>query len=296
MAETIRTHEVVVIGCGLMGSAIARALAATGRSVAAWNRTHSKAAALAADGVTAVRDIGDAIAAAPLVIGCTTGYDTLWSALADVESGWDGTTLVNLTAGTPAEAEQMEARVVAVGARYLDGMIVCYPDAIGTPDGFLCYAGPSSVWADHAEQLTALGGRTRYLSGGIGAAKAMAEWCGAFFVPSLVSYIEAVAFAADQGVTRDEIDALTAMMIALLSQAVPTISAAVSSGEHGTDQATINTFHDPSVAVVQAMEAHGHRALMFSAAMARMRAAIDSGLGERGMSALALAGRQDVAV
>ncbi|MCV7081858.1 NAD(P)-binding domain-containing protein [Mycolicibacterium insubricum] len=48
MAES---HDVVVLGCGLMGSALARSFATRGYSTGTWNRTHERAEALAADGV-----------------------------------------------------------------------------------------------------------------------------------------------------------------------------------------------------------------------------------------------------
>ncbi|WP_415095019.1 NAD(P)-binding domain-containing protein [Nocardioides sp.] len=46
------SHDIVVLGCGLMGSALARAFAAAGHATGAWNRTYEKAEALAPRGVT----------------------------------------------------------------------------------------------------------------------------------------------------------------------------------------------------------------------------------------------------
>jgi prephenate dehydrogenase len=37
------SHDVTVVGCGLMGGALARALVRDGWSVAAWNRTYERA-------------------------------------------------------------------------------------------------------------------------------------------------------------------------------------------------------------------------------------------------------------
>jgi threonine dehydrogenase-like Zn-dependent dehydrogenase len=54
-------YDVAVLGCGLMGAALVRALAKTGRSVAVWNRTPDRAEALAGDGVTPIRTVGDAV-------------------------------------------------------------------------------------------------------------------------------------------------------------------------------------------------------------------------------------------
>src|SRR4051794_4046065 len=51
------TYDVAVVGCGLMGAALARRFAASGLRVAAWNRTYSRAEALASDGVIPVESV-----------------------------------------------------------------------------------------------------------------------------------------------------------------------------------------------------------------------------------------------
>jgi 3-hydroxyisobutyrate dehydrogenase len=47
---------ITILGAGLLGSGFARALARQGHEVRVWNRTAAKAAALAADGITAIAD------------------------------------------------------------------------------------------------------------------------------------------------------------------------------------------------------------------------------------------------
>ena len=288
MTGNPRTHDVAVIGCGLMGAAIARTLAGSGLSVVAWNRTRSKAEALAGDGITAIADIQVAVSSASLIIAVTADYDSLWSNIADT-TDWDGATLVNLISGTPDEVDQMHERITAKGARYLDGMVVCYPEGIGTPEAFLSYAGAPDAWADHAEVLHRLGGQTHHVSDNPRISMVMTAWYSAFYVSALASYVEAVGFAADQGVSCEDIDRLTPLLIELIGHAAPEISAAVTTGAHATDQATIDTFHDGSVPVLKMMQDAGHYARMFSAALDCTNAARERGLGDQGYSALATA-------
>lgn len=289
MADTTHPHDVAVLGCGLMGAAIARTLATTGLSVAAWNRTPSKAEALAGDGVTPITDIHDAIASASLIIAVTADYDSLWSNIA-ATNAWAGRTLVNLATGTPDEVDQMHERITAKGALYLDGMVVCYPDGIGTRKAFLSYAGSPEAWAEHSGVLRRLGGQTHHVSADPRISMLMTVWYSAFYVSALAAYVEAVGFAADQGIGREDIDNLTPLLIDLVRHAAPEISAAVTSGEHATDQATVDTFHDGSVPVLSVMHEAGHHARMFTAALESMIAARVLGLGRQGYSALSVAG------
>jgi 3-hydroxyisobutyrate dehydrogenase-like beta-hydroxyacid dehydrogenase len=70
MTDT-NSYDIAVGGFGLMGSALARAFAKSGHSVAVWNRTYERAEALAGDGITPVRLIEDAVGSAGLVVACT---------------------------------------------------------------------------------------------------------------------------------------------------------------------------------------------------------------------------------
>jgi ornithine cyclodeaminase/alanine dehydrogenase-like protein (mu-crystallin family) len=127
------THDVAVIGCGLMGAALARALADSGRSVAAWNRTPERAEALAGDGITPVRAIEDAVRSTRLIVACLSTYEATVAALEPV-AGWDGAVLVNLASGAPEEAAELRRWAAQRGAEYLDGSIVGYPQDIGSAE------------------------------------------------------------------------------------------------------------------------------------------------------------------
>jgi len=116
-------YDVAVLGCGLMGTALVRALAKSGHSVAVWNRTPGRAEALAGDGITPIRTVGDAVDSSRLIIACMSTYDSTISALESV-ADWTGATLVNVASGAPEEAEVLAGWAAERGAQYLDGSIV----------------------------------------------------------------------------------------------------------------------------------------------------------------------------
>jgi choline dehydrogenase-like flavoprotein len=74
-----KTYDVAVIGCGLMGSALARTFARNGLSVAVWNRTPERAEALAGKGISAVRavDVAGALSTPRGRLQFDVGRDTL---------------------------------------------------------------------------------------------------------------------------------------------------------------------------------------------------------------------------
>ena len=66
--------RVSVIGLGLMGSALAKALVAKGYEVTVWNRSHEKAAEFA--GLTQVADsVFDAFSASSVIVVCVLNYE-----------------------------------------------------------------------------------------------------------------------------------------------------------------------------------------------------------------------------
>ncbi|GAA1102433.1 NAD(P)-binding domain-containing protein [Nocardiopsis metallicus] len=130
--------EITVLGCGLMGSALARALAAAGHPVTVWNRTPERAEALAGERMSAERTVAEAVGSARLVVACLADYAATLAAI-DPVTDWTGTTLVNLASGAPSEVEEMERRIEGRGGRYLDGAVLAYPDDIGTPGAMIVY-------------------------------------------------------------------------------------------------------------------------------------------------------------
>lgn len=150
--------SIAVLGCGLMGSSVARALAASDHAVRVWNRTSEKARALEdTPGIVAADSPADACRHADLVVSVLEGYDVVRELLLDVPD-LRGGTFVNLTTGVRGDARDMQQRVESAAARYLEGTVLSYPQNIGTPQGLIVYSGPSEVFSEHRHVLMALGG------------------------------------------------------------------------------------------------------------------------------------------
>jgi 3-hydroxyisobutyrate dehydrogenase-like beta-hydroxyacid dehydrogenase len=157
------TADVTVLGCGLMGSALAKALARAGSNVVVWNRTPAKAAALVGPGISAAQVLDEATSVAPVVVVSFGTYDDVKSTLAGARIA-TGTTLVNVTSGGPDQAIELQKWAADRGLGYLDGVVWAYPDDITAAAGQIAFSGPKDLWDRHAEVLTTLAGAVFQIS------------------------------------------------------------------------------------------------------------------------------------
>lgn len=290
---TPTTCDVAVIGCGLMGSALAKALAGAGHTVAVWNRTPERAQAIAGGGVTAVSSIDEAVRSAGLVIACTSTYDAARAALSAV-TDWDDTPLVNLGSAAPHEVIAMARWAHERGIGYLDGSILCFPGQVGTPEGLILYSGSGPVWSAHQATLMSLGASSAHIAEEVQAASVMdAAIVGSFYVSSVSAYIEGAGFALAMGVTAETLESVTDSVIGSIRRATREAVAAIEDDSYVTDQATLAVYAEGSRHVLAGMHAAGHHPRLLAAAVEGLAAGEAAGLGDLGLYALAKVARTD---
>lgn len=79
--------SVAVLGTGVIGSAVARNLAAAGLETSAWNRTSERARPLADDGVRVVEDIAEAVGGVDAVLTALSDGDAVEDVMAGAGGG-----------------------------------------------------------------------------------------------------------------------------------------------------------------------------------------------------------------
>ncbi|MFJ5097232.1 NAD(P)-dependent oxidoreductase [Streptomyces sp. NPDC088557] len=151
------TSSVTVLGLGLMGRALAGAFLEAGHPTTVWNRTDSKAAALVAGGARLAPTPADALRPDTLTILCLTDYGAVHEVLGADGVDLRGTTLINLTSGSSAQARETARWAEERGARYLDGAVMAVPSSIGTPEATVLHSGPEELFAAHEPTLATLG-------------------------------------------------------------------------------------------------------------------------------------------
>ncbi len=202
--------DVTVIGLGAMGSALARAFVGAGHNVAVWNRTAGRMAPLIRLGARGLETLPDALESSRVIVVCIDNYAATRALLgADgVAGALAGKTLVQLSTGTPKEARESEAWIKELGANYLDGAILPYPEDIGAEDAKILVAGPSSVFQECRPLLACLAGDLRHVGENIAAAAVLDM---AFLTEELCGYLGALHGAQvclSEGVAPETLAAL----------------------------------------------------------------------------------------
>jgi len=171
--------NVTVIGLGLMGSALARALSAADLEVTVWNRSASKTRSLELepDTVTVADTIVDAIKASSIIVICIRDYQATDELLRldAVEAELKCKVIVQLSTGTPSKAREAQAWATSIGAIYLDGEIMAFPDAIGTESCAILYAGEVPTFENCGAVVDAFGGTSQLVGTDPGSAAALSN-------------------------------------------------------------------------------------------------------------------------
>lgn len=238
------SSNILVVGCGLMGSSIAKMLSASGCKVAAWNRTHEAAERLSAFGVTSERCLSASIKAADYVFLVVSNYEICKTILNGHEGCFAGKVVINLTSGTSEQAEEVGAIVSQANAQYLDGSIWAMPNGIGSEGTCLAYSGASPVWEGARAILMHLGGASRHVGESFSSANVLeAAFPGTFYMTSILSFIEGIALCKAYGITEQTILEAVAPTIALLQSNMTQTVKKIFESDFDTDQATLDVFH-----------------------------------------------------
>src|SRR5437879_3532953 len=125
MSNEPAEFDVAVLGCGNMGSAIARAALASGRRVVVWNRSADRARALRAHGAEVRESADGAIRSAPIAIVCvSTSADARAVLESAAPAAFAGVTVLNVTSSGPDDSVEFGRWADAREISYLDGVIL----------------------------------------------------------------------------------------------------------------------------------------------------------------------------
>ncbi|WP_396910260.1 NAD(P)-binding domain-containing protein [Mycolicibacterium sp.] len=277
------TYDVLVVGCGFMGSAIARNLADQGLRVAAWNRTFEKAQALSEFHVTPVRDIDSAVGQSDMVVAITATYDHVYAAMGGV-SAWEGQLLVNLTSGRPDESDTFAEWASELGVEVLDGSILNYPRQVGTAEAYFMYSGPLAAW-QRGEPVLKLLGPSHYVPGAQSLSSELLQGMCAFLIPALSSFVEAATYLHRRGMPKQPLLHAADYLSGSLQRTLAEVVEALETGDLASDQASLETFAESVEGALAAFAAEGLNARILRATLDALDAARAEGLGEMSLYA-----------
>ena len=167
--------DITVIGLGLMGAALARAIQSAGHDLTVWNRSAAKTQPFADSGASAAADIASAVSASPVLLICIDNYASTHAMLSqeNITPLLAGRTVIQLSTGSPKQAEEAAEWMNANQAHYLDGAILAGPNEIGTDDGQILLCGDEKGHSQSGDLLDCLCGQVRYLGTNVRAASAL---------------------------------------------------------------------------------------------------------------------------
>ncbi len=155
--------DISVLGLGKMGSALAKSLLASGRSVTVWNRSADKAQPFIGAGAEVATSAADAISASDVSILCIRNHKSTAELLRPISGNLPGKTVLQLSTGSAKEAEELVDLVTAAGAEWLIGMINAYPSGIGKAEASILCASPTKVWDEYGDVVRTLGGASEHI-------------------------------------------------------------------------------------------------------------------------------------
>ncbi|MEV6657308.1 NAD(P)-binding domain-containing protein [Nocardia fluminea] len=278
--------DIALLGCGNMGAALGRALLAAGYTVTAWNRSAEKSQALEAFGAQAASTADQAVGSALATITCLGTYGDVEEVLGTVDLP-DGHTLINVTTGSPGDADRMNQWADTQRVRYLDGAILAFPEQIGSPTCQILVAGSPDAWEAHRELVLAMGGASRHVCGNANGANVLdLAGVGAFYGVSILGFIEAARYVTACGVSVDELMLVARQLDGILHAAQQQCVETLTTGDFSTDQATIDVYHSGSVTFRDTMTDRVGAAPMVEAAAGLLARGAAAGFGKESLYAL----------
>lgn len=287
MSDTSRFPPVTVLGAGPMGRALAGAFLDAGHPVTVWNRTRGRLDELVARGAREAATVAGAVRPGSLVVVCVLDYDALHAILEPAAPALAGSTVLSLTADTPARARQAAGRFAELGVPYLDGSVLSPAPSIGTDDAVLLYSGPAELYDRHRDTLGALGGTGTWLGTDPGRAAAYDVALLDLFWTAVSGWVHALALARAQGVAARGLVPHARGILRIVDDVVGGFADDLDDGRFDRDTASLRSALAGMEHVADTAEQSGVDSGVLRAAAAVARRAVIDGFGDDGVSRLA---------
>lgn len=149
--------KVTVVGCGVMGSAIIRALMAKDFQVTIVDLNMEAAQPYIEKGAKYAAALDESREEDFILLNLPT-HDIAAAVIKNTsDKKLAGKILVDTTTSTPSEVKDMAAITAERNMIHLDAAIEVYPGDIGTPTGYIVYAGSEKAFNETKPALEALG-------------------------------------------------------------------------------------------------------------------------------------------
>lgn len=297
MSESASLSPITVVGAGVMGSAIIRALLAAGYPVSVWNRTETRAQLLAQEGAALAPRVAEAIRASPITLMCISNQAAVRELLDDpeVQDALRSRTLVQLTTGTPRECRGGQAFASEHAINYLDGAIMAYPRTIGSDRAVILYAGDQDAFAANEALFKTLG-TARFVGEDAGRPALIDAALIGLFYGTLAGFLHGTILARSAGLDLDSyLELALPFFRGFVSDAVDETGDRLRSRNYADPQSSMYThLGGIDLLVIGASEEAGIEHEMMNAIKRMFERAIAAGRGDQDISSLVESALTDV--
>ncbi|MFE9814261.1 NAD(P)-dependent oxidoreductase [Streptomyces sp. NBC_00236] len=289
-ATVVARPVVAVLGTGIMGAAMARSLLRAGLDVRVWNRTHAKAAPLAADGATVAATAAEAVRGADVLLAALNDSTAVAAALTAASDGLRrGQILLQSSTVGPEGTADLAQRAADLGLVYLDAPVAGTRRPAEEGKLTVLVSGPSAARRDVEPVLDAIGQRTVWVAEEPGAASRLKLVVNTWVITMVSGVAECLNLAEGLGVDPQAfLDVVKGGP--LDSGYLQGKSAAVLSGDLTPSFALSTALKDTRL-ILDAAESSGVRLDLTAASAARFERAEAAGHGDEDMIATYYAGR-----
>jgi 3-hydroxyisobutyrate dehydrogenase len=276
---------IAFLGTGLLGSGFVEAACARGDTVHVWNRTASKAEALAAVGAVPCATPEAAVRGVSRIHLVLRDDDSVADVIGAARPGLAGDfVIIDHTTTLPTRTAARAAGLAAEGIAYLHCPVFMAPAAARSAQGIILAAGPRATFDRIADALGAMTGRVEYLGERTDLAAVHKLLGNAMILTMAGGFADVLTIAAASGVSAAEAQQLFTVFN----------PAGMLTGARGT--AMVKGDYTPSFELAMArkdaglmIETAGALPLAVLPGMAaRMDALIARGYGDRDTSVLAV--------
>ncbi len=210
--------RVAVLGTGLMGSAMAERLSATGHEVLLWNRTREKAERLAnAIGAKLFQSPWKASEGADITVAFVADDKALLSIASEFRRA-DGLVFINSSTTTPMTSEYVANYMYNLGICYLEAPVIGGANDIRQGKALFLVSGDEGC-ARRASGLLSSAGEAYYVSNKPGTALALKLAYNALLITTVGVLSEALALSEAYGVSWNQLlDVLNRTAFAAVGQ------------------------------------------------------------------------------
>ena len=217
-----------------------------------------------------------------------TDYDATHALLdgEGVASALQDSVLVQLTSGIPSEARELAEWASGHGIHYVDGKIIGYPSAIGTPDAAIFYAGSATAFESAKPLLAELGGDPLYVGDDPGHAAAVD---GALIMNMMSIYVANMvgrAMCEAEGITSEAWSFFSAVMLGAAPALVGDLNILLDRKDFSGNEAALTTWAHGADLIRDGLAERGLDTALAACIAGLVHRTIERGHGDDGFAAI----------